>query len=342
MVEMMREGSRGGPMRNPMTDWDSARYAATFGVSCEACHLGCQQHVASGGKVPPRFFPEDPRLRVEAAGRAIDTGRTRENLNWACARCHTGGRPAFAAGMSTWNSVEYADAAKGSCYPQLRCVDCHSPHKALGARWSQPPEADDAVCLKCHAKYEQPGARWAHTHHAPGSAGDRCLNCHMPRINEGINGVVRTHMVYSPTRPDMIHANQPNACNLCHTDKPIDWTLGALKDWYGKTYDEAEIARKYPRRGEPAAIGWLASDREAVRLVAAAAITRAKDRAALPHLLGALDDPYLLNRQFAAKGLEEMLGTRLADAGYRFYMTRDERRKPVAELRAKFLAAQSR
>jgi len=291
--------------------------------------------------VPRRLFPSDPNLLVEDRGKPPDYGRTHDNLNWACGRCHTGNRPSFAAGMSTWNSVEYSDAARGSCYSQLRCVDCHAPHKALGPRWSPPPEKDDAVCLKCHATLGDPGRRAAHTHHRPGSEGDRCLNCHMPRVNEGLNDVVRTHMIYSPTRGDMIHANHPNACNLCHTGKPIDWTLGALKDWYGKTYDGVQVAANYPDRSRPAALGWLASTNESVRLVAADALTRARDRSALPQLLDALDDPYLL-RQFAGKGLEEMLGVRLADFGYRFYMTRDERRKPLADLRAKFLPANDR
>ena len=26
------------------------------------------------------------------------------------------------------------------------------------------------------------------------------MNCHMPRINEGLQDVVRTHMIYSPNR----------------------------------------------------------------------------------------------------------------------------------------------
>ena len=53
-------------------------------------------------------------------------------------------------------------------------------------------------------------------------------------------------------------------------------------------------------------------------LVAVEAIARAKDFQALPQLLGALDDPYLVNRQFAYKGLQEMLQVRLRDFGYRF------------------------
>jgi predicted CXXCH cytochrome family protein len=322
--------------KNPMAGWDAERYAVTFGVSCEACHLGTREHVDSGGTILPRFFPTSPNLVVE--GKTPDPGRTVENINWACGRCHTGGRPSFAAGMSTWNSVEYADAARGSCYSKMRCVDCHSPHAALGQQWARTPDQDDAVCLKCHDQFRAADKRSAHTHHPPGSAGDRCLNCHMPRINEGLQDVVRTHMIFSPTRADMIEANHPNACNLCHTDRPIDWTLNSLKAWYGKTYDGAKIAGQYKDRTRPVARGWLKSENASVRLVAADALARTRDPRVVPELLDALDDPFLLNRQFAARGLEQMLGVRPADVGYRFFMTREERNQPLAALRAKYIA----
>jgi hypothetical protein len=248
-----------------------------------------------------------------------------------------GGRPTFAAGMSTWNSVEYTDAMLGSCYSQLRCIDCHSPHRALGFRWSPSADQDDAVCLKCHEKFRPAAERLAHTHHPAGSEGARCLSCHMPRINEGLQDVVRTHMIFSPTRADMIHANHPNACNLCHTDRPIDWTLGYLKQWYGRTYDDRQIADHYPDRTRAVGPGWLKSDNPAVRLVAADAMTRVRDMKALPDLLSALDDPYLVNRQFAGMGVQRMLHMRLADFGYRFYLDREQRREPLARLRVKCL-----
>jgi predicted CXXCH cytochrome family protein len=331
---MVKLFAGGKPAQNPTLDWEAPKYAVTLGVSCEACHLGAKEHVASGGKTRPAFFPASPYLSVESTT-APEPGRTHDNLNWACGRCHTGSRPEFAAGMSTWNSVEYSDAMRGSCYSKMRCIDCHDPHKAIGPKWSPPPERDDAVCLKCHEQLRPAAARSAHTHHTAGSTGDRCLNCHMPRVNEGINDVVRTHMIYSPTRPDMIHANQPNACNLCHTDRPIDWALTSMKQWYDKSFDEEKIAANYPMRAEPAALGWLASPNESVRLVAADALARAKDRKAIPRLIDALDDPFLLNRQFTGKGLEEMVGVRLADSGYHFYQTRGERQIPLAEIRRK-------
>ena len=42
------------------------------------------------------------------------------------------------------------------------------------------------------------------------------MNCHMPRINEGLQEVVRTHTIFSPTNSAMIESNQMNACNQCH------------------------------------------------------------------------------------------------------------------------------
>ena len=324
-----------GKKENPLLSWEAPRYAATLGVSCEACHLGARAHVESKGKVLPKFFPSSPHLSAEK-GRRLEFGRSHDNVNWACGRCHTGDRPRFAAGMSTWNSVEYDDAMLGGCYSRLRCVDCHNPHRAIGPRWTRTPEQDDAGCLKCHDKLAAAPERLAHTHHPAGSAGARCMNCHMPRLNEGLQDVVRTHMIYSPTRADMIEANHPNACNLCHTDRSINWTLRHLKDWYGKSYDEERIALNYARRDRSAARGWLKSENAAVRLVAAAALTRARDRQALPQLLDALDDPHLINRQFAARGLEEMLKVRLADFGYRFVLSRAERHGPLTALRGRF------
>jgi hypothetical protein len=46
-----------------------------------------------------------------------------------------------------------------------------------------------------------------------------------------------------------------------------------------------------------------------------------------------LDDPFLLNRQFAARSLEHWLGLSLADAGYRFVMTPEERRPAIDRLK---------
>lgn len=315
--------------------FEAKTHAVTLGVSCEACHLGNREHVA-GQRKKPAFFPHAPEAVVRGKSVEHPLGRTHENVNWACGRCHAGHRPQLAAGMATWNSTEYSDAMRGSCYSQLTCTKCHDPHQAMGQSWSRTPAEDDAVCLSCHQQFVPHEPRLAHTRHAVDSEGSRCMNCHMPRINEGLEEVVRTHMIFSPTNSAMIESNQPNACNQCHAEQSIDWTLGHLKEWYGARYDQRSIQANYRDREASAAKGWLQSKNESVRLVAADSLTRAKATWALPDLWSALDDPFVLNRQFARIGLERMLDIRLSDFGYQFYHLPEERKLPIEQLREKF------
>ncbi len=321
----------------------ASEHAVTLGISCESCHLGCREHVENP-KVLPAFFPYSPHLHCGAADEPTDLGRTHDNVNWACGRCHSGERPQFAGGMSTWNSTEYSDAMRGSCYSQLKCTDCHDPHVATGHAWSSTPAQDDARCIKCHPQFASPESRAAHSHHQPDSEGSRCMNCHMPRINEGLQDVVRTHTIFSPTNANMIHANQPNACNQCHTDKSIDWTIGYLEQWYKAKYDNAKLQKHYANRTQSAALGWLQSKNDAVRKVAVDSLIRTRSRwdqdmTIQDTLINALDDPYLINRQFAMRGLNNLLGVQLQNRGYRFYMTPREREQPLAELRKTLRAA---
>ena len=320
-------------------EFEAPEHAVTLGVSCEACHLGARDHAQSSQpeRDKPSFFPSSPFLWVDATDGSVASGRTPANVNWACSRCHTGSRPELAAGMSTWNSVEFSDAMKGSCYSELTCIHCHSPHEGIGLSWQDSPTADDQKCLQCHNELSASADRESHTHHPAGSTGSRCMNCHMPRLNEGLQNTVRTHMIFSPTNAKMLEANHPNACNLCHTNRPIDWTLQYLKDWYGAEFSQENIGRAYSHREQAVAIGWMDSKDPAVRLIAADSLIRAGRKDAISHLLDALNDPYLLNRQFASFGLETMLDCRLVDFGYRFYMTPDERREPIQRLRSSFI-----
>lgn len=334
-----------------MNDLPAKQYAVTLGISCEACHNGAREHVRKSTPLstaqPPLFFPSSPYLFIEGKAAESVWGREPHNLNWICGRCHSGSRPRYAGGMDTWNSTEYSDAIRGFCYlrpepqdssrPRLRCVDCHDPHRTIGKKWTHTAESDDDRCLRCHEQFVPEEARFAHTRHPAGTPGARCMNCHMPRINEGMQDVVRTHRIFNPTESRMIEANQPNACNLCHVEKGIGWTLDHLKDWYGKSYSQDAIASNYPDLTSSVALGWLKSSHPATRLVAADALTKAGAGWALPALIESLDDPYLLNRQFTQRGLEQMLGLQLEDFGYHFYQFEKERRRPLKRLRKSLL-----
>ncbi|MBK8176081.1 MAG: tetratricopeptide repeat protein [Rhodospirillales bacterium] len=134
----------------------------------------------------------------------------------------------------------------------VTCSDCHDPH-ALHVR-----AEGDGVCLQCHD-----GDKFAtasHHHHGEGSAGGRCVACHMP---------VRTYMVVDPRhdhgfripRPDeSVRFGTSNACNDCHADKDAAWAAAAVERWYGperkgfQTWTETFAAS---RAGRPEAASLL-------------------------------------------------------------------------------------
>ncbi len=327
-------------------DLAGRKHAINLGISCESCHFGSREHVQDP-KQPPLFFAAGNEVYIPATDETETWGRTPENVNWTCARCHSGARPTYAGGIHTWNSTEYADAIRGgNCYSrqraeeagmhQLTCVKCHDPHKTIGQKWTASPHEDDRQCLDCHQQFVAADARQAHTRHQTGSSGDRCMNCHMPKINEGLQDMVRTHHIFSPTNSKMLESNQPNACNMCHLDRSIDWTLEHLQNWYGArsvTVSSKAIDVAYDNRDGPVGLGWLKSPDFATRLVAVDAYCRQAELP-LPHaIFDALDDPYLVNRQFAQRSLEARLGEDFRNFGYRFYMTPEERADPLKRLR---------
>jgi hypothetical protein len=88
----------------------------------------------------------------------------------------------------------------------------------------------------------------------------------------GIDRYVRTHRIASPTNAKLYDEAAPNACNLCHLDRSIDWTLDELRLGWGVKLEPSRDA--YGR--DQASVGdvWLASTSPALRLIAAQAFAR--------------------------------------------------------------------
>jgi len=64
------------------------------------------------------------------------------------------------------------------------------------------------------------------------SAGNECVNCHMPKIEQTIADVnVRSHTFRFVMPAESVSIKVPNACNACHTDKTPQWSTDALKTW---------------------------------------------------------------------------------------------------------------
>jgi len=307
----------------------------TVGISCESCHLGGRAHAAEPERVAPSFVPVGAEVRWRADAPRLPAPGDRDDprvLNTLCAQCHSAPTPRYPDGSAARNSSEALDLAAGGCAGAIRCVDCHDPHQR-GAEPGGPDRAAPvAACTRCHAELATAAAAAAHGRHA---ASVTCLDCHLPRIVQGIGAVVRSHRVSSPGDPAMLAAGAPNACNLCHLDRSIRWTVAALARW-GVVATIAPSWRRAYGGDLDFAVGptWLTSREPFVRLVAAAAYARAGDRRALPALLEALDDPQANPRMWILFAIEDLLDRRLSRGEYDPLAPPATRRRQLARLRA--------
>jgi predicted CXXCH cytochrome family protein len=268
----------------------------SVGISCESCHLGGRAH-ADGAAM--RFVPG-------GAKSFADERRDPEIVDAVCAQCHSGPSPRLPDGTALRNSSEALDLAASPCRA-ARCTDCHDPHRA-DAR------ADTAraiaACVGCHRALADPATARAHTGHAAAT----CLDCHMPRVVMGIDRFVRTHRISSPTDRRVLAIAAPNACNLCHLDRSIAWTVDALERGWSVRVDVPE--RAYGDLDRDVGEVWLASARPAFRIVAADAYARAFGRRAIAKLLPGLADPIAYIRTWTLFAIEDALGRRVRDDEY--------------------------
>ncbi|MBK7075231.1 MAG: ammonia-forming cytochrome c nitrite reductase subunit c552 [Myxococcales bacterium] len=287
----------------------------TVGISCESCHFGGRAHAADPDATPPVFAPRGPT--VVAAGSALppadrDDPRTTTAI---CAQCHSTPSPRFPDGSAARNSSEALALAAGACASAIRCVDCHEPHTPGPPSGGPDQPAHVAACARCHGDLADPAAARAHARHDPAAAS--CLDCHMPRLVQGVGTYVRSHRISSPTDARMLAAGAPNACNLCHLDRSIAWTARALAAW-GKRRTPTAAWRDAYGGDLDYAVGpaWLTHREPYVRMTAAAAYARAGDRAALPRLVEALDDPRANTRMWMLLAIEALAGRRLRADSY--------------------------
>lgn len=129
---------------------------------------------------------------------------------------------------------EYTALVETGCYQsgELSCLSCHSMHDSDPDDQLRRDIDGDESCLQCHEELRADPA--AHTHHLPASSGARCQNCHMPHTTYGTLRALRSHDIDSPTVQETLESARPNACNLCHLDRPLAWSASHLEAWYGQ------------------------------------------------------------------------------------------------------------
>ncbi len=92
---------------------------------------------------------------------------------------------------------------------QASCGTCHNPH---GHDESSNPtslkfkDEPDRMCTGCHTQFQDKTQAAAHSHHSIDSEASRCVECHMPRIVDGMLLRVRSHQIDDIPNADMTHA----------------------------------------------------------------------------------------------------------------------------------------
>jgi hypothetical protein len=213
---------------------------------------------------------------------------------------------------------EYNALVGSGCYQrgELSCLSCHVLHQPADdprprREWANDQLRrvdEDRTCLQCHPSFAADVA--AHTHHAPGSGGSRCYDCHMPHTAYALLKGVRNHRIASPSVANELATGRPNACSQCHLDKTLQWTAEWLREWYG--IDSPELA------GDDTAVAagvvWSLKGDAAQRALVAWNFGWAEARAAAgddwmaPYLAQLLDDPYEAVRRIALRSLRQVPG----------------------------------
>jgi Tfp pilus assembly protein PilF len=221
------------------------------GINCETCHGPASEHNRVCREAPPGTVPEDlklPRLKD------ITT------LQWdeTCAPCHAKMSPItttftpgdrffdhyglvtyedrdfYPDGRDLGENYTYTSWLRSPCVTsgELGCMHCHTSSGRYRFKSEVPAEANKA-CLPCHQARVDNAT--AHTHHEAEAPGNKCISCHMPMT--AFSHMHRSdHSMLPPTPATTIAFKSPNACNICHADKPPEWADTLVRKWRTNDY----------------------------------------------------------------------------------------------------------
>jgi predicted CXXCH cytochrome family protein len=218
-------------------------------------------------------------------------------------------------GTARLTAYEYLGITQSPCFRggDITCTSCHTMHGGDVHGQIEPRMRGDAACTQCHAEIARDVK--AHTHHAPESAGSRCLECHMPRAIFGVVEIHRSHRIESPDVRRDVEAGRPNACTSCHLDRTAGWAADAMRGWWGEEYERPKSRPDGAPLDVPEAIASLHSGDAVQRAVYAWHFGRAdaagdaQQRSfALAHLAVALGDGYPSIRTLARRSMRALDG----------------------------------
>jgi hypothetical protein len=129
----------------------------TVGISCESCHFGGREHAINGREI--RFVPTGPEVSVATSRGAVKSDRKDPYVvNSICRQCHNSELLLHPNQASAINSDEAMDLSRGACKSEIKCTDCHNPHRRGPGSGAPDQPQHIAACLRCHEKFKEPGA----------------------------------------------------------------------------------------------------------------------------------------------------------------------------------------
>ncbi|HYP29284.1 MAG TPA: hypothetical protein VE262_21415 [Blastocatellia bacterium] len=219
----------------------------------------------------------------------------------------------WANGSPRLTAYEYQGILRSACFTKgdhadrINCLTCHTMHDGDPKGQITLENRTNKPCLQCHQQYEEPSALAQHTGHPVDSSGSACYTCHMPRVVYGIMSIHPTHDITVPDPRLTATQSVPNACNQCHLDKSVNWSIEAVNRMWPRRFADARRSTdaQFDLPEGPRAL--FAGD-ALMRGLAAEALggggpVRPDPQWAGPFLLEAFTDNYPIVRFFAANGL---------------------------------------
>ena len=211
-------------------------------------------------------------------------------------------------GMVRNSGREYNGLIESPCFQRgnLSCLSCHSMHESAPDDQLGRGKETNEACFQCHDSLRKTVT--AHTHHTAGSSGSLCYNCHMPHTTYGLLKAIRSHQIDSPSVATNLATGRPNACNLCHLDRTLEWTALTLEQWFG----QEKPALSEDTASTAASVLWALRGDAGQRALAAwsmgwkSARETSGETWIAPHLATLLEDPYSAVRYIAYHSLKEL------------------------------------
>lgn len=236
------------------------RQVAEWNVGCERCHGPGSEHAVDptrGNIINPALMDyvaaSDTCIQCHSQGEPLSNPIEGKYYDWPVGyhvglrladywklEDHTLGEPAnffyYPDGTAHKNRMQGNDFVQSVMYRRgVTCFDCHDVHGT--GNYAQLRKPADQICLDCHGPSSPNGPRTTtieeHTHHKEGSAGSRCVACHMPAIEtEGpANTFVHAHTFRFITPAMTEKYGIPNPCTSCHLGKSTKWATQIMSRW---------------------------------------------------------------------------------------------------------------